>query len=90
MLGLAVVGVILRMGGGFLLGSAAVEVLGLEGVQRVVVILLSGMPSAVTAVIFAAEAGLDEELTASAVALSVVAGVLLLPWVPRFAAWLAG
>jgi predicted permease len=59
-------------------------------VERVVVILVAGMPSAVTAVIFAAEAGLDEDLTASIVALSVIAGVTFLPWVPQFAAWLAG
>jgi predicted permease len=46
------------------------------------------MPSAVTAVIFAAEAGLDEELVASIVALSLVAGVAVLPWLPQFAEWL--
>jgi predicted permease len=46
------------------------------------------MPSAVTAVIFAAEAGLDEELTASIVALSVVVGVLFLPLLPQIAEWL--
>jgi len=89
-LGLAAVAVVLRMGGGIFLGFAAAEVLGLAGVQRAVVILVAGMPSAVTAVIFAAEAGLDEELTASIVALSVVVGVLLLPVVPQFAQWLAG
>jgi hypothetical protein len=71
------------------LGFAAAELLGLAGVQRVVVILVAGMPSAVTAVIFAAEAGLDEELTASIVALSVVVGVLLLPFLPQFEQWLA-
>ena len=53
-----------------------------------VVILVAGMPSAVTAVIFAAEAGLDEELVASIVALSVVVGVVLLPWLPQVAHWL--
>ncbi|HTL60813.1 MAG TPA: AEC family transporter [Nitrospira sp.] len=88
-LSLAAVGVVLRMGGGILLGFAAAELLGLAGVQRVVVILVAGMPSAVTAVIFAAEAGLDEELTASIVALSVVVGVLLLPFLPQFEQWLA-
>jgi predicted permease len=89
-LGLAAVGVVLRMGGGILLGFAAAEVLGLGGVERVVVILVAGMPSAVTAVIFAAEAGLDEDLTATIVALSVAAGVACLPWLPQFAAWLSG
>jgi predicted permease len=57
-------------------------------VERAVVILVAGMPSAVTAVIFAAEARLDEELVASIVALSVVVGVALLPWLPQLATWL--
>jgi hypothetical protein len=57
-------------------------------VERAAVILVAGMPSAVTAVIFAAEAGLDEELVASIVALSLVAGVAVLPWLPQFAEWL--
>jgi predicted permease len=89
-LGLAALGVLLRMGLGVLLGFAAVEVLHLGGVERAVVILVAGMPSAVTAVIFAAEARLDEELVAAIVALSVFAGVLLLPWIPQLANWLAG
>jgi hypothetical protein len=89
-LGLAALGVLVRMGAGLLLGFAAAEVLRLRGVERAVVILVAGMPSAVTATIFAAEARLDEELVGTIVALSVGAGVLLLPWVPQLAAWLAG
>ena len=71
-----------------LLGFAAAALLHLAGVERAVVILVAGMPSAVTAVIFAAEAGLDEELVASIVALSVAVGVVLLPWLPQLAKWL--
>ena len=62
----------------------------MQGLERVVVIVVAGMPSAVTAVIFAAEAGLDEELVASIVALSVAVGVAVLPWLPHFTNWLAG
>ncbi len=40
------------------------------------------MPSAVTAVIFAAETRLDEDLVASVVALSICAGVTILPFLP--------
>jgi len=87
---LAALGVVLRMGGGILLGFVAAELLRLAGVERVVVILVAGMPSAVTAVIFAAEAGLDEELVASIVALSVATGVALLPSLPHIVTWLAG
>jgi predicted permease len=88
-LSVAALGVLVRMGVGMLLGFAAAEVLHLAGVERAVVILVAGMPSAVTAVIFAAETGLDEELVASIVGLSVGAGVALLPWVPQLATWLA-
>jgi malate permease and related proteins len=87
---LAALGVLVRMGVGVLLGFVAAEVLHLAGVERAVVILVAGMPSAVTAVIFAAETGLEEELVASIVGLSVGAGVALLPWVPQLAMWLAG
>jgi malate permease and related proteins len=89
-LGLAALGVLVRMGAGLLLGFAAAEVLRLRGVERAVVILVGGMPSAVTATIFAAEARLDEELVVAIVALSVGVGVALLPWLPELANWLAG
>jgi predicted permease len=46
------------------------------------------MPSAVTAVIFTAETGLDEDLVASLVALSLAVGLALLPWLPEVAVWL--
>jgi predicted permease len=88
--GLAVLGATLRIGGGLLLGFAAAHLLHLAGVERAVVILVAGMPSAVTAVIFASEAGLDEELVASIVALSIVAGIAVLPWLPALASWLMG
>lgn len=87
---LAPLGVLIRMGGGLLLGFLAAFLLGLTGVERAVVILISGMPSAVTAVIFAAETRLDEELVASIVALSICLGVALLPWLPRLALMVHG
>jgi len=76
---LAVVGVAMRMAGGLLCGAAAVRLLDLTGLERAIVLLISPMPSAVTAVIFAAEARLDEDLVASIVALSICLGVALLP-----------
>ena len=83
---LTCLGVALRMLGGLLLGAAATWLLNLSGMERAVVILIAGMPSAVTAVIFATETGLDEDLVASIVALSICLGVALLPWLPSFAA----
>lgn len=82
-------GVALRMGGGLMLGVAAAWLLGLTGLERAIVLLVAGMPSAVMAVIFATEAKLDEDLVASIVALSICAGVALLPWVPAFVRWIA-
>ncbi len=82
---LACLGVAMRMTGGLLLGFAATWLLGLTGLERAVVILIAGMPSAVMAVIFATETGLDEDLVASIVALSICLGVALLPWLPSLA-----
>ena len=87
---LTLLGVALRMGGGLLLGWTIAWLLDLTGLERAVVILVAAMPSAVTAVIFAAETGLDEDLVASIVALSICLGVALLPWLPQLAALLAG
>jgi len=82
---LTCLGVAMRMLGGLLLGVAAAWLLDLSGMERAVVILIAGMPSAVTAVIFATETGLDEDLVASIVALSICLGVALLPWLPSLA-----
>jgi malate permease and related proteins len=82
---LALLGVGMRMVGGLFFGSIAVWLLQLTGVERAIVLLISAMPSAVTAVIFAAEAGLDEDLVASIVALSICLGVALVPALPALA-----
>lgn len=85
---LAALGVILRMGGGLMLGLVAIQILMLTGIERAVVILISAMPSAVSAVIFATNTQLDEDLVASIVALSICLGVAVLPWLPHVATML--
>ncbi len=87
---LAVFGVAVRMGGGLLFGCTAVWLLDLTGLERAIVLLVAAMPSAVTAVIFATEACLDEDLVASVVALSICLGMALLPWLPRVTPLLMG
>lgn len=82
---LATVGVAIRMGGGFVLGLLAAALLNLTGIQRAVLITIAAMPSAVSAVIIATETELDEELVSSIVALSICAGVAILPWLPHVA-----
>ena len=85
---LTFLGVVVRMVGGLLLGFAATFLLDLTGLEGTVVILVSAMLSAVTAVIFATETRLDEDLVASIVALSICVGVAILPWLPQLAAFL--
>mgnify|MGYP003451668277 FL=1 len=80
---LALLGVGMRMVGGLLLGFAVAYGLDLAGMERAIVVLVSAMPSAVTAVIFATDTGLDEDLVTSIVALSICVGVALLPWLPQ-------
>lgn len=80
---LALAGVVMRMAGGLLFGYGAALVLNLSGIERAIVVLIAAMPSAVTAVIFAADAGLDEELVTSIVALSICVGIITLPWLPQ-------
>jgi predicted permease len=82
---LAMLGVVVRMGGGLLFGLVAVFLLGLVDVQRVIVILIAAMPSAVNAVVYATEADLDQDLTASIVAISICIGFAVLPFLPRLA-----
>jgi malate permease and related proteins len=85
---LTCLGAAVRMVGGLLLGWTAAILLDLTGLERAMVILIAGMPSAVTAVIFAAEARLDEDLVASIVALSICVGVALLPGLLQLASLL--
>lgn len=82
-LALAMLGVSMRMGGGLLLGFGVAFALNLTGIERTIVLLIAAMPSAVTAVIFAADTGLDEDLVTSIVALSICVGIALLPWLPQ-------
>lgn len=88
--GLALLGVVVRMIGGLLLGFGTAYVLNLTGMEWTIVILVAAMPSAVTAVIFAADTGLDEDLVTSTVALSICFGVALLPWLPQLTLLLLG
>lgn len=87
---LTCLGVALRMGGGLLIGWGITALMGLTGLERAAVILIASMPSAVMSVIYATEAGLDEDLVASIVALSICLGVALLPWLPALARMVVG
>ena len=85
---LALLGVIVRMGGGLVFGLAAVFVLGFTDVQRAIVLLIAAMPSAVNAIVYAAETDLDQDLVTSIVAISICIGFAFLPFLPRLAVFL--
>lgn len=87
---LAMLGVMVRIGGGLLFGFAAVSLLGFTDVQRASVLLIAAMPSAVNAIVYAAETDLDQDLVASIVAISICIGFASLPFLPRLAVFLAG
>jgi malate permease and related proteins len=69
----------LRVGLGLLMGWAAVEVLGLEGVTRQVALLGCAAPIGFTVVVIANREHLDRELAASAASVSVLLGLFYVP-----------
>ena len=70
---------VLRIGGGFLLGLLAVELLDIQGISRAIVILSSSMPSAVINFVISYKYDLDKELVASTVALSTLLNMITTP-----------
>jgi predicted permease len=80
----ALVAVGVRMGGGFALGLGFVTLLGVDGVDRQVLLLDSAMPAAVINVVISQRYGADPELVASAVVLSTLASVAVIPAVLGF------
>jgi predicted permease len=75
----------LRLGGGFMFGLAAVELLGVQGVARSVILLQATMPAAVINFVIAERYAAEPQLVASSVAVSTLASMLVLP---ALLAWL--
>ena len=78
--------VCLRMGVGFLLGLMFSHLFGLKGISREVVLIISSAPSGISTLVFSSMEALDNELAASIVSYSVLAGMFVVPAVLRFAA----
>jgi predicted permease len=72
-------GAVLRLAGGCALGLAVAQLVGLEGLQRDVVILVATMPSAVINVALAERYRADPELVASVVFVTTAAAVVIIP-----------
>jgi len=71
--------VLLRIGGGWLLGQALVLALGLTGLDRAAVALGAAMPVGVATLVFASMEGLDVDFAAATISLSILLGLLITP-----------
>jgi predicted permease len=71
----------LRMGGGLAAAWLFVTLLGVGGVDRGVLLLMGVMPAAVINVVIAERYGTDPKLVASAIVLSTLASIVLIPLV---------
>lgn len=78
-IGLVGLSLFIRMGLGFAFGLAFALLVGLEGQTLVVVALCSGAPIGFMALTFTSMARLDAELTATAVSLSILIGLIYTP-----------
>ena len=77
----AIGGAIVRIFGGFLVASIAVNLIGAEGVNRQVLLLYGSLPAAVINFVLTEKYGQDPELAASIVVLSTFISVLTIPMV---------
>jgi predicted permease len=69
----------LRIGGGLLMGILAIRLLGIEGLNRDIVLIYSIMPSAVVNVIISRKYEADPEIVASTVFLTTAISLLTIP-----------
>ncbi|MEY4640207.1 MAG: hypothetical protein RLZZ227_201 [Pseudomonadota bacterium] len=69
----------IRLGGGLVAGLALATLLGLEGTTYAVVVLCCAAPIGFNALTYTSLAKLDAELSASAVSISILAGLVYIP-----------
>jgi predicted permease len=69
----------IRLGGGLVAGLVLATVLGLEGKTYAVIVLCCAAPIGFNALTYCSLAKLDTELSASAVSISILAGLLYIP-----------
>lgn len=78
------VGVILRMGGGFLVALILVKLLNFSGPGASVVLISSAMPSAVLTYIFAKRYKVDADFAAGMILVSTLLSILTIPLIVSF------
>lgn len=76
----ALVAIFIRMGIGLALGYLLALIFGLEGINRVVVIVTSATPIGFNTLIFANLENMDREFAATMVSISIVIALFYLPW----------
>ena len=76
--------VFLRMGVGLLLGLAIAFLANLQGLDRTVVIMGSAMPIGMVPLVYASAEGLDTELAAACISLSIILGLFITPLLLTF------
>jgi len=74
-----VIGVVLRMGVGFVTGLAIVTIIHVQGLTRDVILLYSIMPSGIMTTVLADRFGGDSELVSSVVFTTTVVSLILIP-----------
>jgi predicted permease len=67
------------MGVGTLLGQALVALANLQSLEKVAVSLGAGMPIGLSVMVYALSEGLDAELAAGTISLSILVGLFWLP-----------
>lgn len=77
--GISLAGSVIRIGGGVLIAWAMVTILGIEGLDRKIILLSSAMPAAVINFVVSHRYKLDSDLVASMVALSTVLSIVTTP-----------
>jgi hypothetical protein len=77
--GISIAGSIIRIGGGFVIAYAVTGLLGIDGLNRKIIILSSTMPGAVINFIISHKYKLQSELVASLVATSTLLSVITTP-----------
>jgi predicted permease len=75
----SVAAVLIRMGGGVAFGLLFVELFGVQGLERQILLLSSAMPPAVINVVFAERYGRDPGLVASSIVIGTLVSVVMLP-----------
>ncbi|MEE8575275.1 MAG: AEC family transporter [Thermodesulfobacteriota bacterium] len=78
-LNISIAGSVIRIGGGVLAAYSVVTLLGIEGLNRNVIILSSSMPAAVINFVMSHKYQLNSELVASTIALSTIISIFTTP-----------